>query len=311
MKEQTYEEMRKDIDSISPSVIKDLEKDLREYLDKCGLFYKVFSRIKKSNSVIEKLESPKHKNIAEYMLQDLVGIRIVLYFKKDIFLCEKIISQQFAILNISKDEEETDKFHPQRINYVCALPENIVDNFDSKIWEYPIDKSFEIQIRTIFSEGWHEIEHDFRYKCLKDWDGHPDLSRTLNGVLATLENCDWAIDSLLAQVAYRHYKNKEWIPMFKNVFQIRIADTNDMDDILNYLDSNIEVAKLFFRLNREEFLLWLSETKGRIPLKLSTLVFLANYYFVKNSYLTQITPKALLDDLTPDCEPGIVKDRQG
>ena len=46
-----FKDMERNIDSISISVIKSLEKELKSYLDKCGLFYKVFSRIKSSKSV--------------------------------------------------------------------------------------------------------------------------------------------------------------------------------------------------------------------------------------------------------------------
>ena len=52
----SVEDMEKNIDSISISVIKPLERDLRSYLDKCGLFYKIFTRIKGSKSVKDKLE---------------------------------------------------------------------------------------------------------------------------------------------------------------------------------------------------------------------------------------------------------------
>lgn len=197
-----FKDMGRNIDSIAVSVIKSLEKELKSYLDKCGLFYKVFSRIKSSKSVYDKLDNRAKKGIQNYKMQDLIGIRIVLYFKSDIKLCEKLINQHFNVLDISKDEELTDKFCPQRINYVCSLPEDVVNEFDPIIWTYPIDKSFEVQIRTIFSEGWHEIEHDFRYKCLSDWDKNEDLSRTLNGIFATLDNCDWTILSLLTEVAY-------------------------------------------------------------------------------------------------------------
>ena len=41
-----FDDMSRNIDSISISVIKPLEIQIRNYLDKCGLFYKVFSRIK-------------------------------------------------------------------------------------------------------------------------------------------------------------------------------------------------------------------------------------------------------------------------
>ncbi len=295
MDKKLLEKMKVDIDSISVSTIKELESEIKEYLDKCGLFYKVFPRIKTSKSIFEKLESREKRGEKNYKLQDLVGIRIVLYFKTDIQLCEKLVTQNFNVVDISKDEEKTDEFKPQRINYVCTLPETVVKNFDSKVWEYPIDKTFEVQIRTVFSEGWHEIEHDFRYKCLKDWENNQDLSRTLNGIMATLDNCDWAMTSLLNQVAYRHYKSGEWIPMLQNTFRIRIADTNGMDEILKYFDENKEVAKQFFRLEREEFLLWLSEIKLRVPLKLKTVVLLANLFRIHDEYLDSITPKVIKD----------------
>ena len=295
MDKRLLERMKTDIDGISVSVIKNLENEIKEYLDKCGLFYKVFPRIKSSKSIIEKLEERERRGKKGYKLQDLVGIRIVLYFKADIPLCEKLVSQNYQVVDISKDEEEADKFKPQRINYVCTLPDSIVRNFEPKVWEYPIDQTFEIQIRTVFSEGWHEIEHDFRYKCLKDWDDNQDLSRTMNGIMATLDNCDWTMTSLLNQMAYRHYKAGEWIPMLQNTLRIRITDANDMEDILQYFDQHKGVAKQFFRLEREEFLLWLSEIKMRIPLKLRTVVLLANLFGVKDEYLESITSEILKD----------------
>lgn len=290
----TYDQLKIDINRISISTIKELENDIKNYLDKCGLFYKVFVRIKTANSIIEKLENRKKKNRQNYKLQDLVGVRIVLYFKNDIQLCEKLIQQHFQVLNTSRDSEDPEKFRAQRINYVCRLPENIKINFEEKIWEYPIDTSFEIQIRTIFSEGWHEIEHDFRYKCLEDWREFDDLSRTLNGILATLENCDWAISSLLEQVSYKQYKDSMWIPMLKNVFRIRIEDVEGMEEILKYFDSNREVAKAFYRIDRQEFLLWLSDIPKKIPLKLKNLVYLVNAHQIKDTYISSLTPERLL-----------------
>lgn len=144
MTNDEYARLKYDIGSISPSTIKDLESDVRCYLDRCGLFYKSFRRIKQPQSIKEKIENRKKEGRDNYVLQDLVGIRIVVYFKSDIELCEKIIQQHFHVLDISKDVEETDKFKPLRINYVCELPDKIERLFDDKIWTYPIDKSFEI-----------------------------------------------------------------------------------------------------------------------------------------------------------------------
>ena len=128
---------------------------------------------------------------------------------------------------------------------------------------------------------------------LSDWDNNRDLSRTLNGIFATLDNCDWAISSLLTEVAYRHYKAGEWIPMLKNTFRIRILDSDGMDEILKYFDENKSIAKAFFRLEREDFLLWLSDISSRLPLNLKNVVLLANMYSIKDPYLDELTSETM------------------
>ena len=66
----------------------------------------------------------------------------------------------------------------------------------------PIDATFEVQLRTISFEGWHEIEHDMRYKSPYGDDfWREDLSRTLNSVLANLELCDWTTLNVFEKLA--------------------------------------------------------------------------------------------------------------
>ena len=55
MMNDTYVQLKRDIDKIPFSTVKMLENQIKTYLDKCGLFYKVFTRIKDSNSIIEKM----------------------------------------------------------------------------------------------------------------------------------------------------------------------------------------------------------------------------------------------------------------
>lgn len=81
--------------------------------------------------------------------------------------------------------------------------------------------------------------------------------------------------------------------MLKNTFRIRISDDEGMEDILRYFDKNREIAKAFFRLEREDFLVWLSDIHVKIPLKLKNIVLLANIYAVKDKYLDEITPEFL------------------
>ncbi len=284
------ENMVKQIDSIQMSAFRDLENEIKKYLDKCGLFYKIFSRVKKGDSARLKIENRLQQGKIDYKLQDIVGFRLALYFKEDIDLCVNIIERHFEVVDIARDEEKIDKFSPIRINYVCKIPDSYSRNIEGLCNRYPIDKTFEIQLRTIFSEGWHEIEHDFRYKCKEDWENYHELSRTLNGVLATLENCDWAIASLFNDLAYLHYKNGEWIPMLKNKLRIRIQDDNIDADILDMFKKDSNLAKSFFRVERYELLLMLSSLENKVPLSCNNIIYLINILQIHNEDITDKVP---------------------
>lgn len=290
-KEVSLQNLRQDIDGIPITVIKELERDIKSWLDQCGLFYKIFFRIKKSDSIWDKWQRKVEEKGTDYRMQDLIGARIVVYFKEDILLCEKIIRSNLKVLEEVKDQVDAEHFSPQRINYVCVLPEVVAIGFDDDVWDYPFDKTFEIQIRTVFSEGWHEVEHDFRYKCKEEWSDSEDLNRAMNGVFATLENCDWTMARILQQKAYHQYKEKQWISMLKNVLLIRISDCNDMENIIECINETPELAKALFRMNRTEFLLKLSNLSRGIPLRLVNIVYLINAWEIHNEKITQLTPE--------------------
>ena len=99
-------------------------------------------------------------------MQDLFGIRIAVYFQDDQALCRRIIEDRFSVVSITEDRPDADTFEaPTRLNFICKLPMSCRQELPSAIYDhYPIDTTVEIQLRTVFSEGWHEVEHDLRYK---------------------------------------------------------------------------------------------------------------------------------------------------
>ena len=117
-------------------------------------------------------------------MQDIIGVRIVLYFQDDIDICINILKKLFTIDNHEHDCLDTETFKPQRINYVFKMPTDIMQIPNEISEECLIDNTFEVQIRTIFSEGWHEVEHDIRYKYYDEWKSATILSRELNGIVA-------------------------------------------------------------------------------------------------------------------------------
>ena len=92
------------------------------------------------------------------------------------------------------------------------VPNNLQQDMKAAIketgYEDLIDNTYEVQIRTILSEGWHEVEHDLRYKCKEEWNEFKEESRLLNGIYATLESSEWSMLTLFDRLSYSQYKNK-------------------------------------------------------------------------------------------------------
>lgn len=293
------EKINRNITSIPPTIAHEIERELSKLFDKCGIFYRVFARCKSATSTAEKLtkKEDEYREKGKKM-QDLLGVRVALYFKDDIDLCLCMIRSKYKIIEIVKDEENSEIFSPVRLNVVCQMPESIHNQFLPELWGLPIDKTFEIQIRTVFSEGWHEIEHDLRYKHKVDWARHTDLSRNLNGIFATLETCDWAIINVLDQLAYQKYKAGDWNAMLRNHLRIRTDNSNLSSTISALFDNNQQLAKDYLKLDRRQFLLQLSNPNVRsFPKSLNNMVFLANELIIQNPSIADITPPLIKEHI--------------
>ena len=65
------------------------------------------------------------------------------------------------------------------------------------------------RLRPMFFEGWHEIEHDMRYKGEELWKNYKGFSRYFNSILATLELCDKSMVTLFEDLDIP-YKSGRW-----------------------------------------------------------------------------------------------------
>ncbi|MEC0177423.1 hypothetical protein P4H83_21325 [Paenibacillus favisporus] len=276
-------------------IVKDIEKKIIAELDKMGIFYRIFSRVKSSESTLKKLNEKNYTN--DRKMQDLLGIRIVLYFNDDIDICEKTVSNIFEKVDEVIDRPNSSTFKPTRTNIVYRLDKTTTENIEYAIYDKYIDNTFELQLRTVFSEGWHEVEHDLRYKCSNEWDSYDDQHRTLNGLVATLETCDWAIMKLFSDLAYLNYKDDNIVPMLRNKFRIRFINTPLDSSLESMLKKDSFLTKEIFRVDREALLKKLSETMISIPLTFNNIVYISNYYFIRNKELNDLMPKTLKDYL--------------
>lgn len=117
------------------------------------------------------------------------------------------------------------------------------------------------------------------------------MSRNLNGIFATLETCDWAILNVLDQLAYQKYKIKDWDSMLRNHLRIRMESNNLSAKIVDLFNENPLLAKEFYKADRKQLLLSLSEpTTHPLPKNIDNIVFLINGLIVKNTKLSEIAP---------------------
>lgn len=287
-------------DNYEQVLVKQLHLMIETELDRLGLLFRVFSRAKSLYSIKNKIElkGPGYYSPDGKKIQDLFGVRIALYFPDDVKIAQKALQNLFTLISEEVDNPKASLFMATRCNFIFKLPVEVTNDSQILRTNPLVDDTFEVQFRTVLSEGWHEVEHDLRYKCKDDWNSHDDLNRALNGIYASLETSDWGMMRLFEDLTYRHYKSKEWAAMLRNKFRLRAG--NDLKPELEALISEDDLGKRLYRLNRTKLILIILRKNITIPINMNTLVYIANYFFIKDCRISDVTPKAfkrILDEL--------------
>lgn len=280
-----------------------IEKKIRERLinelTRTGLLFRLFSRVKDSTSIEDKF-SRKDYSVDKDLMQDLIGFRITTYFYDDVKIIVDLCERLFGKVELIYDEPDTEVFKPLRKNMICRFPEeqkNIFQDLKEANENYDlIDNTFEIQFRTTLSEGWHEVDHLMRYKCKSDWLDLTNESRMLNGIYATLETNDQALKALFDDISYLHFKSKRWEAMLRNKFRLRFTLQNIDDEILNYLNENLEVGKEFYKINRIVAITMYINSTLSFPTTFDNWMYFLNHVFVKDKFIESKAPDFLLEE---------------
>lgn len=262
-----------------PAVVEqDLKRIITHRLEQCGLYFRVFSRIKTASSMANKFELKEYG--AHRKLQDLVGVRINLYFDDDIEICRHIMENTFELVGWSTSKRSEAEFKQTKVNGVFRLPEYLKDEISAETWDMYIDDTFEIQIKTMFFEGWHEIEHDMRYKGEELWNHFPGFSRYLNSILATLELCDKSMVTLFEDLGHELYKSGRWSDMIKSHFRLKLGPLPLYPEVEELLDKDMDrvdnLAKRIYKTPRAALVEQLMKRSRKLPINANTIVALLN-----------------------------------
>ena len=272
-------------------IAKQIENDLANQVKKSGMMFRLFSRVKSVESLGHKMEIKGDRyRSGKSKIQDMIGLRFVLYYTDDVEAMSIFFGSE-DVVKSSIDELDLTTFCPQRLNLTKSIPQQYVEDFRRCLpEEYAqyIDNTFEIQIRTVFSEGWHEVEHDMRYKCKEDWLDCEQSSRTLNGLLGALESVEWGMKALFHEMAYRNYQQGNYKAMLRNKMRIRLADTDFSPAVSKYLKENTNVAKNFLATDRVILVLTLLNMEQSMRLTYDNILFLANKIEINDKGLEEL-----------------------
>lgn len=206
--------------NITEALKKFLEKENIDYLE-------VYSRVKDFDSFYNK--SNKY-NDPFNEIEDICGIRIICYYASDIDKINKIINDEF---NVIEQQDISDRFNVNEFGY--RSHHFIVKIKDS--WtaapNYRGLENFkaEIQVRTISMHAWAEVEHKLNYKSSKEI---PDkFKRKISLLSAKFEEIDEQFDALRAG-----------IEEYQNEITQKIKKTNSFD---LEQDFNIETFEVFLK----------------------------------------------------------------
>lgn len=275
-----------------PAIVEqDLKRIISDRLEQCGIYYRVFSRTKTAASMERKFARKEYGENRK--LQDLVGVRINLYYDDDVDICKDIMEHTFDVIDWSTSQRSEEEFKPAKLNGVFRLPEYLKAKISSDTWGMYIDDTFEIQIKTMFFEGWHEIEHDMRYKGEDIWRDYPGFSRLFNSILATLELCDKSMITLFQDLGHAQYKNGRWSDMVKSHFRLKINDMPLYPEVEQLLSEDTQqqvnnLAKRIYKTDKKVLVELLLKRTRKIPINVNTIIAVLNDGVFHDSRLTAI-----------------------
>ncbi len=241
-----------------PEIVRtDLFNIIEEKLKKAGFYYRIAYRVKAVDSTVDKLifkdyRRPGTEN-EDKKMQDLIGIRIMLYFVDDVVICRNLLDTLFIEPGIWETTETTEyEFKAMKVNGIFKLPGYLAKTIVNPVLSDYIDDTFEVQVRTNSFEGWHEIEHDLRYKGSVFGEGNEALARRMNSILATFELCDDSLVKILEDLGHQHYKDHKWGDMIRCHYRLKLNNDLMSQEIVDVFNEDTELAKVFFKFPRND-----------------------------------------------------------
>lgn len=154
------------------------------------------SRVKAMSSIQEKLDRKDLELACLEDLDDLVGIRAILMFRRDVKTIGDHIRRIFQVI---QDEDtasrlEESQFGYQSQHFVVKLPKAWLE---TPVMEGLDHLKLEIQVRTLAQHSWAAASHKLQYK--QEASVPAPIRRSIHRVSALLETVDLELDRVLQE----------------------------------------------------------------------------------------------------------------
>ena len=193
--EQEYNQLKPNLDRFREALLIQIEKLLE--IKRIPLGFPIQNRTKEWSSIVEKIESGRYNiNKSVMELQDLVGLRIILLFNRDVENVCKLIQENLEVLRQYDTAErlKDDQFGYSSFHIIISIP---------KVWQsVPTflgleEYIAEIQVRTLSQHTWAEASLELQYK--QEENVPRPLLRSIGRVSALLETVDLEFERLLKE----------------------------------------------------------------------------------------------------------------
>lgn len=189
-----YQEFLPKADRLRSSVVMELDELFVK--DDVALGFPIESRVKTWSSISEKVDRKDIELASVVDLSDLIGVRVVLLFRKDLERVKDIISKNFDLISSEDtgDRLGDSEFGYQSHHYSVKVPDSWLS---VPTWAGLGGFTIEVQVRTLAQHIWAAASHKLQYKQEKGVP--PPIRRSINRVSALLETVDLELQRVLEE----------------------------------------------------------------------------------------------------------------
>lgn len=136
---------------------------------------------------LQQIEETKQSYEIKDCITDLIGLRIVCLYEKEIIKVQEILNKNFTVVEVTDKIKSLDNTENQ-FGYKSLHIDLKLNSVRNKLPEFKkfADFRFEVQIRTIIQDAWSVLDHKIKYKKSIP----ADLKRRINRLAALFEIAD-------------------------------------------------------------------------------------------------------------------------